>query len=171
MNEEKFLIDSNSLITPHLNYYPFDFAPRFWTQIGQHIKDGKIAILDIVKEEILQGNDHLTEWMNELKIGEYIDHREEIILSKYGAVLQYIQQNPCYRPSALAEWSKANIADAWLIATAASYNLTLITFETFNNGLNQHNPSKNAKIPNIAKAFNVKTENLFYLMRELQFKL
>lgn len=171
MNEERFLVDANSLITPHLNYYPFDFAPGFWAQIEQPIKDGRIVILDMVKNEILQGNDHLTEWMNGLEIGKYIDHREAAILSKYGAVLQYIQHNPCYKPSALAEWSKANIADAWLIATAASYDLTLITFETFNNGLNQQNPSKNAKIPNIAKAFDVKTESLFYLMRELRIKL
>ena len=29
MSEAIFLIDSNSLITPHLTYYPFDFAPGF----------------------------------------------------------------------------------------------------------------------------------------------
>lgn len=34
MSEAIFLIDSNSLITPHLTYYPFDFAPGFWNQIG-----------------------------------------------------------------------------------------------------------------------------------------
>ena len=30
MSKEIFLIDANSLITPHLTFYPFDFAPGFW---------------------------------------------------------------------------------------------------------------------------------------------
>ena len=49
MSYKIFLIDSNSLITPYKNYYPFDFAPGFWLQIEQSIKYGEIAILDIVK--------------------------------------------------------------------------------------------------------------------------
>ena len=75
MSEAIFLIDSNSLITPHLTYYPFDFAPGFWNQMEQAIKNGKIAILDIVRSEILQGNDSLKEWMNALEIGLYVDHK------------------------------------------------------------------------------------------------
>lgn len=61
MSEEIFLIDANSLITPHLTFYPFDFAPGFWSQLEQSIQDGRIAILDMVKAEILHGNDNLKE--------------------------------------------------------------------------------------------------------------
>ncbi len=75
MSEEIFLIDSNSLITPHLTFYPFDFAPGFWNQLEQAITDGKIAILDMVKAEILHGNDALKDWMENLEIKKYIDHR------------------------------------------------------------------------------------------------
>ena len=39
MAQEKFLIDANAFMTPHLQYYPFDLAPSFWDKLEQHIKD------------------------------------------------------------------------------------------------------------------------------------
>lgn len=171
MSNSIFLIDANSFITPHLTYYPFDFAPGFWEQIEQPIKSGKIAILDLVKNEILQGNDKLKEWIDKLDIGLYIDHRDPAILTKYSAILQYIQGNSCYKPSALHEWSNGSVADPWLIATTAIHSYTIVTFEVPNKGLNIRNPSKNAKIPDIAQVFGVETTNLFHMMRELKFEL
>lgn len=171
MSNNVFLIDANSLITPYLTYYSFDLAPPFWTQIERLIKDGKIAVLDMVKNEIMQGKDKLKEWVNNLEINTYIDHREPIILKKYSAILQYIQNNPCYKPSALTEWSRENVADPWLIAAASVYNYTLVTFEVPNKGLNTRNPSKNAKIPDIAEEFDVEVVNLFHMMRRLDVKL
>ena len=49
MNQELFLIDSNSLITPYRTYYPFDLAPGFWNQVGNHIELGSIILLDVEK--------------------------------------------------------------------------------------------------------------------------
>lgn len=171
MSNAIYLIDANSLITPHQNYYPFDFAPGFWEQMERLILNGKIAILDLVKKEILQGNDSLTSWMKDLAIGTYIDHRESPIIEIYSAILQHIQHNPCYKSTALAEWASNKVADAWLIAAASVYNLKLVTFETRNKGLNDRNPSKEAKIPDVADAFNVKTETLFELMRSFGIQL
>lgn len=70
METEIFLIDSNSLMTPHLTYYPFDFAKSFWTQMEEQIAQGRIVILDTVKAEILKGNDSLQEWMEHIEIGK-----------------------------------------------------------------------------------------------------
>ena len=72
MKRDIFLIDSNSLITPQLEYYPFDFAPGFWSQMGNHIKAGSIKILDMVKSEILRGKetDDLKIWMSRVLIIE-----------------------------------------------------------------------------------------------------
>ncbi len=168
---ERFLIDANSLITPHLQFYPFDFAESFWSQIEAKIEDGSIVILDMVKAEILRGNDSLKEWMDHVTIGEYVDHRQTDIMVKYGEVLMHLQNNPYYKPSALTEWARDTVADAWLIATAAAKGYTIITFETPNNGLSTHNPSKKAKIPTVAMEYGVRTENLYYMMRSLGFKL
>lgn len=171
MEKELFLIDSNSLMTPHLTYYPFDFAASFWEQIEEQIARGRIVILDAVKAEILKGNDSLREWMEHIEIGKLIDHRELPILQQYSKVLQYIQENPVYQAAALTEWARESVADPWLIATAAVYGYTIITFEAENKGLNSRNPSKNAKIPNVAKQFGVNVKNLYYMMRALNFKL
>lgn len=39
MADELFLIDANALITPHLTYYPFDFAPQFLVTDGSKHKE------------------------------------------------------------------------------------------------------------------------------------
>ena len=127
--------------------------------------------MDVVKAEILRGNDELKSWMNQLEIGKYIDHRAAPILQRYGEVLQHIQKNPVYKVATLTEWSRETVADPWLIATAASYNYTIITFEESNTGLSSRTPSTNAKIPDVAQTFGVKTEKLYYMMRELGLKL
>lgn len=171
MSNEIFLIDANSLITPYLTFYSFDFAPGFWTQMKANIKAGRIAILDMVKDEIVRNEDALKEWFDSLEIANYIDHREEAVLSQYGAVLRHIQGNPCYKTAALREWAKSTVADPWLIAAAAVHGYTIITFETFNKGLNARDPSKDAKIPNVADVFHVKTQNLYYMMQSLNIKL
>ena len=171
MDNEKYLIDANSFITPYLQFYPFDFAESFWNRIEEEIQRGTIVILDMVKAEVLRGNDRLKDWMERLTIGDYVDHRQTDIIAKYGEVLGSLQLNPCYKPSALAEWSRDTVADAWLIATAAVKGYTIITFETANNGLSTHNPSKKAKIPTVAAEFGVRTENLYHMMRSLKFKL
>lgn len=172
MSREIFLIDANSLITPHLQFYPFDFAPGFWAQIESHIKDGSIKILDMVMAEILRGSetDPLKSWMTNLEI-EPIDRREKKILEKYAEIVRYLQAAPVYKPSALTEWSRETIADPWLIATAAACHYTVITFEAHSGGLNAKNPNKFAKIPDVADVFGVKTQQLYYMMRTLDFKL
>ncbi len=96
-----FLIDTNSLITPKVVYYPMDLAPTFWGLMTEKIEDGSIAILDLVKKEILkpERKDDLANWVIKLNIKNYIHHREPEIVFKYAEVLQYIQDDPCYSES------------------------------------------------------------------------
>lgn len=171
MMSEIFLIDSNSLIEPHLKYYPFDFAGRFWAQMENHINKGSIAILDMVENEICKGNDNLTSWMQNVSVHTRIDHREQAIVNYYRAVLQIIQSDPCYKSDALLEWSRNSVAAPWLIATAAAKGYTIITFEKPIANLSPQFPTRRPKIPNIAVRFGVKTNDLFYMMRRLGFNL
>lgn len=171
MAQEKLLIDANALITPHLQYYPFDLAPSFWQQLENSIKDGTVVVLDMVKAEVLQGTDSLRDWMEALEIGELIDRRRPEILAKYSQVLTHLQTNPCYQEAALREWSKASVADPWIIATAAAYGYTIITLEKPISGLSPKAPTKKPKIPDVARALSVQTQDLFYLMRKLNFRL
>lgn len=170
MDTEIFLIDTNTLITPYKNYYPFDLVPSFWIKLKSCIEDGTVVILDMVSEEVLKGNDSLTDWLRSIDAKNFISHISPSIITNYGNVLESIQNNPCYLEAALKEWSKVSVADPWLIATAIEHNFTIITFEQPNRNLNAKNPTRKAKIPDIAATFNVRSESLFYMMRKLNFK-
>lgn len=169
MNPEIFLIDTNSLITSFKDFYSFDIAPGFWIQLIDHITAHRVVILDMVRNEILAVSDDLKDWF-EVQNFEIIDRRQPDIITEYGNILDYLQNEPKYKPSALTEWSKANVADPWLIAAAKVYGYTIVTFEKPVNA-NSGSPSKYAKIPDVAAHFNVKAENLYCMMRKLQFKL
>jgi hypothetical protein len=168
---ETFLVDANVLITPHLTFYPFDIAPQFWAQLKQHIENGSISILDMVKDEIEKGNDSLSQWANSLQIADFVDHRNSNILQNYGKVLNHIQNDKCYNAKALAEWSQTAIADPWLVATAMTYRYTIITFEKPVGNLNAGAPVGHPKIPDVCNAFNVSYQNLYYMMRKLSITL
>ena len=127
--KEKFLIDSNSFITPYRFYYAFDLIPSYWEELARHTEAGRIILLDMVKKEIEQGKD------------------------------------------ALNAWSQATVADPWLIAAAAVNGYTIISDEASAGTLSIKNQSKNAKIPDVAKNFGVKSKPLFYMMRQLGIKI
>ena len=64
MVEEKFLIDSNSFMTPYRQYYAFDLVPTYWKELSKCMDTGKIVLLDMVKGEIDKGRDDLAEWVD-----------------------------------------------------------------------------------------------------------
>jgi hypothetical protein len=171
-NRTIFLIDTNSLITPKATYYPFDLAPTFWESMAEKIQDGSIAILDLVKKEILKptNKDDLAQWMSHLKIGQYIDHKNQDIVIKYANILQSVQKDPCYSERALRAWADESVADPWLVAAAVVYGFTIVTFEKYVK-INTSNPSGTPKIPNIAEKFHVRTIDLFQMIRELGIRL
>ena len=129
MSNEKFLIDSNSFIEPYKRFYPFDLAEKFWEQLQNNIENGSIILLDLVKAEISIGNDALSSWINKINIAKEIDHRAPEIINNYSNILEYIQNTQYYQETALENWAQEQVADAWLIATAKTYNYTIITFE------------------------------------------
>lgn len=170
MEKEIFFVDSNSLIAPFRTYYSFDLALKFWEKLGAQIRSGDVVILDLVADEILNGKDELKDWLLSLDT-DFIDRRNDQIITVYREILDFIKNDPCYKPEALQEWSNYKVADAWLIAASSVYGGTIVTFEASNHGLNKANPSKNPKIPDVAAQFGVNTIDLFHLMRVLQIDL
>lgn len=164
MSKEKFLIDSNSFVEAKNRYYAFDIAPGFWKQLTSRFKSGEIVILDVVKDELLKGDDELSVWFKELD-PQIKDHREQAILKKYGEVLEFVKNAPHYKEAALQEWSRPTVADPWLIATAAVYGYTIITLEK-SAMPNTNSPSGKPKIPDVASEFDVKTDDLFFFLRQ-----
>lgn len=75
----KYLIDTNSLITPYKTYYPFDFARKFWEQMKKTIENGNVVLLDLVKDEVNKGDDELSEWINGFSSSLIISHKQPVI--------------------------------------------------------------------------------------------
>lgn len=171
LDKEVFLIDANSIITPFHSYYPFDLAESFWSQLRQNIEKGKIIILDLVQEEILRGNDKLCDWIRSMRTMRVLDHRDSCIIELYGQILQYIHTCPLYRESALHEWARNDVADPWIIAAAKKHGYGIVTLEIPNSNPDPRNPWKKAKIPDVARQFDVETLNLFSMMRTLEFRM
>lgn len=165
----KYLVDTNSLITPFKTYYPFDFARKFWEQLKKSIIDGDIIILDVVKEELNKGDDELSEWINQIDTSLILNHIHPSIIANYAEILQHIQLSEYYKEKALLDWSKGDVADPWLIATARTKGYKLVTFETKNANLNSINKCSRAKIPDVCEVFGVECDNLYNMMRILRF--
>lgn len=169
---EKFLFDADTLIAAARLFYANDLVPTFWDILATKAKSGNIILLDLVKNEIDQGNDWLNNWMNKAQTYFAIcNHADSEIVPRYAAIMQYIQSCGFYNPSGLNSWAKNNVADPWLIATAAAKEYTLITFEQPSGSLSTKNKSGKVKIPDVAKHFNVEVHNLFYMMRVLGIKI
>lgn len=59
----RYIVDSNSFITPHRGYSPIDVARSLWSKISSLASEHKIYSLDKVKEELYLHDDELKEWM------------------------------------------------------------------------------------------------------------
>ena len=166
---EKYLIDANSLIRPARAYYPFDFAPSFWQQLRPKISLDKIAVLDKVRDELLKGTDELSAWISDLPNECILSTQDIQILQKYRDVLNFIQQSDQYSEAALRLWSRENVADPWLIAVAAAYDYTILSFEQSAGRITTR--SNNPKLPDVARHFQVPYTSLFDMMRQEHFRL
>ena len=93
-----FIIDSNILITPKLNYYPMDLVPAFWASVAEKIEDGTIAILDLVKDEImaLSEKDDLSIWFDKINVKSFVRHNEPDIVGKYSEIMNLLATDEHY---------------------------------------------------------------------------
>ncbi|MDD6069874.1 MAG: DUF4411 family protein [Clostridiales bacterium] len=172
ITSDKFLIDANTLMTAARLYYAYDLAPSFWEAFGEKIEEGNIILLDMVKNEIDKGQDELKAWVDERQ-GDFkiCNHVDSEIIPQYVKVMQYIQECGFYNEKGLNSWAKDDVADPWLIATAAAKDYCLITFEQSAGSLSTKNKSGKVKIPDVASHFGVKVYTLYYMMRQLGIKI
>ena len=166
MNSEKFLLDSNVFMTPSRNYYPFDFAQGFWRQMRSAIHSGNVFILDVIYNEIIKGKDDLAEWFKDTVANTSCQLRvqDEEIVKEYAKIQNYISSCDLYKPQAISEWAKREIADPWLIATAIAKKYAIITLEIHGNP-QPHQKAKRIKILDVADHFCV----CYYFMRKMKF--
>lgn len=139
---------------------PIELWPSFWKTLKELIQKGDIVTSISIKNEILKGNDELTEWIKEYAPeGFYIEHDEEILL-EYQKTQEWARNRGQYTESALSVYG--TVADAFLVATAAAKKLTLVTYEA-----PAPESKKAVKIPDACQAAGVRYCDLNKVFQEL----
>ena len=165
---DKYLIDSNCLITAKNHYYNPKFCSQFWDVIRALHIQGVLYSIDKVKDELLNGeaDDYLSVEIAQDSFFEYMWLKTSFTAPKFKIVANEAQswfnQNPDKRQKALNDFLSEDKADSFLLAAALEHNYTIVTFET----LIDNNASKRIKIPNIAEKLNIKYCNLYELLQK-----
>ena len=169
--QNKFLIDSNALMEPYRIYYAFDLIPAYWIELNKFFDSGQIVVLDVVKAEIDKGEDDLASWFSKIDNLVIIPRVTEETIRNYQEILEFVRSSGYYKEEALQAWAPSSVADPWLIASAMANDLTLVTQEVPSGGLSKKTPNKKAKIPDIARFFEVNTISIYDMMRILEIKI
>jgi hypothetical protein len=158
-----YLLDSNVFIQAKNGYYSFDIAPGFWRWLEILAQEQGILTIKAVREEILDGDDALRDWMADLP-RDFFAEPDIPVQENLRKIVRYIMQESCFlEPNCHAFLEKA---DPWLIAPAMTGDYTVVTHEK------KDGPgSKKVKIPAICEVFEVPYISVFELMRRKKVQL
>lgn len=123
-----YLLDTNILIHAK-NYMPIDIHVSFWNKLRELANTGLICSSEKVRDEINRGNDDLTAWCKDNLQDAFFLPLDKDDMTKYAAVIQWASNNRVFTQAAVQEFASVNVADAFLVATAAAKHFTLVTEE------------------------------------------
>jgi hypothetical protein len=144
-----------------------DIVPGFWKKVKELSKRGIIISIDKSWNE-LTGKDNnkkiddaLTSWCCENLPKNFFKESDEAI-KEYSEIIKW-SESQHYKRSAIDEFARYSNADAFIVAYAKKYNLTVITEE-------KSHPESKARIliPDVCIAFDVKFMNIISMFRELR---
>jgi len=164
-----FLLDTDVLIAAKNLYYPIDRVPQFWVWILNNASHEHIKIPSRVIDEILRGNDELSQWVKTnrvvLELDEEVDAQDwsETLTNGYG-----------YRSIGAAQQDLVEQrADPFLIAHALFDTSVrrVVTLETVTTAPSNLPSPINRKIPTVCDVLGVEHLDTFKLIRELDFRI
>ncbi len=164
-----FLLDTDVLIAAKNLYYPMDRVPHFWVWILHHATHEHIKIPTKVIDEILRGNDELSQWIKSnrvtLELNEEVDAKDwsETLTKGYGYTSVAAAQQDIVEQR----------ADPFLIAHALSNTSSrrVVTLEKATTAP-MHLPRPiNRRIPTVCDLLKVEHLDTFKLIRELDFRI
>lgn len=157
-----YLIDSNIFIRSK-NEMPMDLWPTFWERMTELVNSGEIFISVKVKEEIERGNDELTKWMRDSVPQNCFVELDDDIMRKYEEVQKWVGEKQFTEN---AKKVFATVADAYLVATAAAKDMTLVTYEK-----SDPNSKKRVLIPDACDAIGASYCDLNSALRGMGIKI
>lgn len=164
MVNDRYLLDSNVFIASSRSFYAIDIAPSFWSKMEELLKTDNVIIINYVHLELTKGKDFLNNLMKSVIPLNVKD--DEKIIQAYADVIGYINECGYYSRAGIKTWAEETTADPWLIAAAKVYEGIIISFEQKAGNLSRGCNSGKIKLPDVAQAFQIRYENLYFFMRE-----
>ena len=153
---EKYLLDTNIYMDCYDRFYLPAHFPTFWNNFITHMNEF-VAIPKVVLDEIKQ-DFWVKEWIADHFTADVINHTNYGL--EFQQILAHIQSQTHYTDDVLINWAREKIADTWLLAIAKKENFIIVTEERTNPNLHTNpNPSKVAKIPDVARELGIECIN------------
>lgn len=151
-----YVLDANVFLEAQKRYYAFNLCPGFWEALVSH----KLGSIDRVNDELVAGTDELATWAQETVPDSFFEpSNAEDVVASYRWIADWVNEQTRFTESERARFLKG--ADGWLIAYAKVNDCVLVTHE-------KTEPfSKKVKIPDVCKAFDVKVEDTFDMLRSV----
>lgn len=162
-DELMYLLDANTLIEAKNRHYGFDFCPAFWNWLIQQNQQGMVYSVNRVKEEILDGEDELKDWVKITGSQLFLPAVEHID-DAFREINKFLYKNQ-YEESGISKFQAS--ADYYLIAQALTENTSqilnsntiVVTQEVSSNS------KQKVKIPNVCKALDVECIDPYEMLR------
>ena len=120
-----YLLDSNVFISAKNLHYGFDFCPAFWDWLISENRAGKVFSIERVGDELLAGDDDLTEWARD-RGGDFFIPPDATLFPALGEVSSWATGQG-YDQAAVSTFFQ--LADYYLVAQARAGQHTVVTHE------------------------------------------
>lgn len=157
----RYLLDSNVFIEAKNRYYSFEICPGFWSWMDHVVAAGEVLSIEMVRDELLTGNDELAEWIEgRKKASWFLKQDDAVTQGHFARIATGVQAGP-YTTAAKNEFLSG--ADPWLVAKAKVIGAAVVTLEVA-----EPASKKRVPLPNICADENVGFVSTFDLLEKLE---
>lgn len=152
-----FLLDANAFIESKNRHYAFDFCPAYWDWVLQQNEAGEVFSVWAIREELLRGDDELTQWAKQRDASFFLEP-DEAVVGSMQVVAQWAAAHQVYTQAAKDEFLDS--ADYQLVAHAHGLGMTVVTHER------RQASARRIKIPNACHELDVPCVSLYDAIRQ-----
>ena len=150
-----YLLDSNVFISAKNLHYGFDFCPAFWDWLMSENRAGKVYSIERVGDELLAGDDDLTEWARD-RGGDFFIPPDATLFPALAEVSSWATGQD-YDQAAVSTFFQ--LADYYLVAQARAGQHTVVTHERASGS------RRKIKIPDVCIGLGVKYVTPYQMLR------
>ena len=151
-----YLLDANIFVEAKKRYYGFDVCPGFWKWLIAKNREEKIFSIEKVRDEMIVGNDDLSEWVDSPEMKNFFINPNEELLPFLERIGKWLTPKN-YTLSAKNIFLHS--ADYYLVAQALAGKYTVVTHEVHSNS------PKKVKIPDVCLGVGVGHITTFEMLR------